>query len=445
MKASKIFSRLIRPASASLLIAALVGAASCTRVDDPIPTPEPLPATYTIKGQVYNQKTNLVLPGVTVTMGTKTATTDSFGKFEFANLTTAGKYNMVLTKADFFSATYSLEFPVAAPNHALIFSLTMTMVPYVPGVTPLDPTIGGTIFIEGGANDATLTIPSGTTVKDDAGATITGPILITAVEIADIYVQGAVNNPGIMTIRFEPSGYLFSKPLVLAIDNPLTNWKYAELQLEKFNSLLGVWEIQTTPVTYSAAPANDYVTSITQLSIYKISFRSPIVNAGTTVKPIKVLDSLMINRGLTAYNQTSVRYIESTGYKFETPLATTLTAAGITGADQTELIASITALVTANNNGVAPVTTYGTKTTTTAVTRTIPSMFYQVTTGTQNFVARKFTIKLTNPAGTVTKTLEIITIKADMISLSYSLKVYDTHAHGHLHGFDHGLGGGGTI
>lgn len=441
MKASKIFSRLIRPASASLLIAALVGAASCTRVDDPIPTPEPLPATYTIKGQVYNQKTNVVLPGVTVTMGTKTATTDSFGKFEFANLTTAGKYNIVLTKADFFSATYSLEFPTAAPNHALIFSLTMTMVPYVPGITPIDPSIGGTITIDGGAS---LTIPSGTTVTDANGVAVTGPIFITAVEVDDIYVQNAVNNPGIMTLRFEPSGYVFSKSLVLAIDNPLTNWKYAELQLEFFNSFLGVWEVQAIPVTYSLTP-NDYLTSITHFSLYKVSFKSPVVDAGTTVEPIKVLDSLMINRGLTPYNQTAVRYIKSTGYKFETPLATTLTAAGITGADQTELIASITALVTANYNGIAPVTAFGTETTTDVIIRTIPSMFYQETTATQDFKARKFTIKLTNTADTVNKTIEIITIKADMITLSYNLYVYDTHAHSLLHGHDHGLGGGGTI
>jgi len=444
MKASKIFSRLIKTASASFLIAALVGAASCTKTPDPIPTPEPLPATYTIKGQVYNQKTNAVLPGVTVTMGTKTATTDVSGKFEFANLTTSGKYNIVLTKADFFSATYSLEFPTAAPNHALVFSLTMTMVPYVPGITPLDPTVGGTIAIEGGASDATLTLPSGTTVKDANGVAVTGPILITAVEVDDIYVQNVVNNPGIMTLRFEPSGYVFSKPLIIAIDNPLTNWKYAELQLEYFNSVLGAWEVQATQVTYSLTP-NDYLTSITHFSLYKVSFKSPVVDAGTTVKSVKVLDSLMINRGLTAYNQTAVRYIESTGYKFETPLATTLTAAGITGADQTELIASITALVTANYNGIAPVTTFGTKTTTLAVTRTIPSMYYQETTGTQDFKAKKFTIKLANTDDTVTKTLEIITVKAEMITLSYGLKVYDDHAHSHLHGHDHGLGGGGTI
>ena len=170
-----------------------------------------------------------------------------------------------------------------------------------------------------------------------------------------------------------------------------------------------------------------------------------MVDAGTTVQPIKVLDSLMINRGLTAYNQTAVRYIESTGYKFETPLATTLTAAGITGADQTELIASITALVKANYNGIDAVADFGTKTTTDVIDRTIPSMFYQETTGTQDFKARKFTIVLTNTADTETKTLEIITVKAEMITLSYSLKVYDNHAHGLLHGHDHGLGGGGTI
>jgi hypothetical protein len=320
----------------------------------------------------------------------------------------------------------------------------MSMVPYVPGITPLDPSTGGTIAIEGGAADAALTIPSGTTVKDAAGATVTGPILITAVEVNDITVAGAVNNPGIMTLRFEPSGYVFSKPLVVAVDNPLTSWKYAELQLEYYNEQLSKWETQATAVTYDAAK-NDYLTSITHFSLYKVSFKSPVVDAGTTTQPIKVLDSLMINRGLTAFHITAMRYVENTGYKFATPLATTLTAAGITGADQTELISTITALVTANYNGVAPVANFGTKTTTLTVDRNIQAMFYQQTSGIQNFKSKKFTIKLTNTAGTVNKTLDIITVESDMVNLTYVDKAYDDHAHYHLHAHDHGLGGGGTI
>ena len=155
----------------------------------------------------------------------------------------------------------------------------------------------------------------------------------------------------------------------------------------------------------------------------------------------------MINRGLTAYTQTSVRFNESTGYKFSAPLATTLTAAGITGADQTELIAVITAMVKANNNGNAPVATFGTNTRTLTLSpvRTIPSMYYQTAKGSQSFKSTKYTIKLSNFAGTTIKTVEITTIAADMTSLTYQLFPYDTHAHGLLHGHDHGLGGGGSI
>lgn len=444
MKASKIFSRLMGAATATLLVAALVGAASCTKVPEPTPTPEPQPATYTIKGQVFNNTTKAYLPGVTVTMGTKTATTDSFGKFEFANLTTAGKYNIVLTKADFYSAQYSLEFPTAGLNHNLVYSITMTMVPYVPGITPLDPLAGGTIAIEGGTNDAALTIPASTTVKDANGATITGPINITAVEVNDIFVAGAVNNPGIMTLRFEPSGLVFSKPLTISVDNPLTAYKYSELQLEYFNNTLSKWEVQTAPVTYTAA-TNDYLTSITHFSLYKVSFKAPVVDEPSTTEKIKVLDSLMINRGLTPYNVTGIRYVEKQGYKFTEPLATTLTNAGITGADQTELISSITALVTNHFNGIAPLAAFGTPTYTKAVTRTIQPMYYQVTTANQTFTKKKFTIKVTNTAGTVTKTLEIRTIMAGTVDLVFQDLIYDDHAHAHLHGHDHGLGGGGTI
>jgi len=444
MKASKIFSRLMGAATATLLVAALVGAASCTKVPEPTPTPEPQPATYTIKGQVFNNTTKAYLPGVTVTMGTKTATTDSFGKFEFANLTTAGKYNIVLTKADFFSAQYSLEFPTAGLNHNLVYSITMTMVPYVPGITPLDPLAGGTIAIEGGTNDASLTFTSGTTVKDANGATITGPINITAVEVNDIVITGLVNNPGIMTLRFEPSGLVFSKPLVIAVDNPLTSFKYAELQLEFFNNSLSKWEVQATPVSYAPA-TNDYVTSITHFSLYKVSFKAPVVEEASTIENIKVLDSLMINRGLTPYNVTGIRYIEKQGYKFTEPLATTLTNQGITGADQTELIASITELVRNHFNGIAPLAAFGTPTYTKAVTRTIEPMYYQVATAKQTFTRKKFTIKVTNTAGTVTKTIEVRTVMAGQVDLMFEDLIYDDHAHAHLHGHDHGLGGGGTI
>lgn len=431
-------------ATATLLVAALVGAASCTKVPEPTPTPEPQPATYTIKGQVFNNTTKAYLPGVTVTMGTKTATTDSFGKFEFANLTTAGKYNIVLTKADFYSAQYSLEFPTAGLNHNLVYSITMTMVPYVPGITPLDPLVGGTIAIEGGTNDAALTIPASTTVKDANGATITGPINITAVEVNDIVIAGAVNNPGIMTLRFEPTGLVFSKPLTVAVDNPLTAYKYAELQLEYFNNTLSKWEIQAIPVTYNLA-ANDYITSITHFSLYKVSFKAPVVDEASVIEPIKVLDSLMINRGLTPYNLTGIRYIEKQGYKFTEPLSTTLTNAGITGADQTALITSITQLVTNHYNGIAPLADFGTSTYTKSVTKAIQPMYYQIATANQTFTVKKFTIKVSNTTDTELKTIEVRTKMAGTVDLVLQDLIYDEHAHALLHGHDHGLGGGGTI
>lgn len=431
-------------ATATLLVAALVGAASCTKVPEPTPTPEPQPATYTIKGQVFNNTTKAYLPGVTVTMGTKTATTDSFGKFEFANLTTAGKYNIVLTKADFYSAQYSLEFPTAGLNHNLVYSITMTMVPYVPGITPLDPLAGGTIAIEGGTNDAALTIPASTTVKDANGATITGPINITAVEVNDIVIAGAVNNPGIMTLRFEPTGLVFSKPLTVAVDNPLTAYKYAELQLEYFNNTLSKWEIQAIPVTYNLA-ANDYITSITHFSLYKVSFKAPVVDEASVIEPIKVLDSLMINRGLTPYNLTGIRYIEKQGYKFTEPLSTTLTNAGITGADQTALITSITQLVTNHYNGIAPLADFGTSTYTKSVTKAIQPMYYQIATANQTFTVKKFTIKVSNTTDTELKTIEVRTKMAGTVDLVLQDLIYDEHAHALLHGHDHGLGGGGTI
>lgn len=433
---AKIFKKIIRMTFAGLMIVALAGVSSCKKTEEPLPTPEPQPAKYTIKGTVLNQATNAALPGVLVTMGALTATTTATGSFEFANLTTAGKYTLVLTKADFFSATYSIDFQAAGFNHTIVYTITATMVPYVPGVTPLNPIAGGTIPVTGGDIATSLTIPANTTVTDKNGVPVTGNINITAVTTSDIVIAGVNNNPGLTVLRFEPTGLQFSKPLPLVVDNPITGYRFSQMQLEFFNALTTLWEVQTQPVTFVSA-TNDYSTTISHFSLYKLSFTSAVTELPATTLPVVVTDDVIRNFSLVNLAVTKIRYKRNSGYMLEKPILTSLSDVGITGSDATELADLILEVVKNHFNGTSPVTAYTISDTELAVVRTVLPRYKLVTTGTQKIVNKQFTINLVKLSDSTTKTVIVNVNSADIVTLSMQDLVFDSH--------DHGMGGGGSL
>ncbi len=432
---ARIFKKIIRTTFAGLMIVALVGVSSCKKTEEPIPTPEPQPAKYTIKGTVVNQATNAALSGVLVTMGALTATTTATGSFEFANLTTAGKYTLVLTKADFFSATYSIDFQAAGPNHTIVYTITATMVPYVPGVTPLNPVNGGTISITSDLV-TTLTVPANTTVTDKNGAAVTGSINITAVTTPDIIIAGAVNNPGLSVLRFEPSGYQFSKPLPLLIRNPLSGYRFSELQLEFFNPLTNLWEVQTQPVTYIGA-SNDYSTTISHFSTYKISVKHSSSALTPTEQVLEVADSVIRNFSLINLSVTKIRFARYSGYKLEKPILTSLSEAGIQGLDANLLNSLIISVLKIRFNGAVPQSDFVISNTELAVSRTVLPKYKLMTSGKQKIVNELITLKFTKNSDGTEKIVTIKVSSADAVTLQMVDKVFDAH--------DHGMGGGGAI
>ena len=426
-------------ASATLLVALFTSA--CTKVDEPMPLPQPQPATYSIKGEVYNNSTNAALSGVTVKMGTLTATTNATGKFEFLNLTAAGKYTMNLTKDGFLPTAITLEFPSAAPNHAMIYTVSAKMVPYVTGGTYIDPVVGGTLSIEGGDQDSKLVMAANTVVKDGTGATVLTPFQILAVQTNDPSA-GSEIYPALKVFSFTPNGYTFAPALTLSIDNPLTNYQYSNLILQFFTN--NAWVTETAPITFDQT-LNDYVTKISHFSMYKVAFNIPITAGTTTTETIKVYDSLKINRTLTSVSWSNWKHVKKGGYVFSQPLDQTLNAIGITGADQGQLITSITNNIKLLNNGVAALAAFTTADDTFVSAKTIPSMTYMIVTGKQSFNRKVYTFKVKTLDGATEKTITVTTIHAGAVELFFDPKIYDEHAHGHYHGHDHGLGGGGTV
>jgi len=437
---AKNLKKIAKTVFAGLLIVALTGLASCKKTEEPTPTPEPQPAKYTIKGTVTNQETGALLSGVLVTMRTVvdgpalTQTTTTTGAFEFANLAVAGKYILTFSKANFFNATSSLEFAAAGPNHTVVYTITAAMTPYVPGVTPLNPILGGVISVTGGLT-TTITIPASTTVKDKLGATVTGSINITAITTSDIFIPGGNNYPGLIVLRFEPSGYQFSNPMPLLVRNPVTGYRFSKMLLEFYNETTNQWEVQTQPITYVSS-TNDYSTTISHFSIYKEAIESTVEEQTPVNVSIEVTDSVIRNFSLTNLSVNKIRLKRYSGYKLDKPILTTLSDAGITGTDATTLETLLTNVIKDYNGGSAPVSQFSIVNDEVPVNRTIIPKYKLVTSGEQKIINKKITILLTKISDSSSKSIIINTSAADDVTLFMRDLVFDAR--------DHAMGGGGT-
>ncbi|MCK9304493.1 MAG: carboxypeptidase regulatory-like domain-containing protein [Bacteroidales bacterium] len=420
---------------ASFVVISIIGVTSCKKTDEPGPTPEPQPATYTIKGQVLHQETNQPVAGVLVTMGTLTQTTNTTGNFQFTGLAQAGKYTLVFTKDDYFSSTYSIEFAQAGPNHTVVYTLTATLVPYVEGVTPLNPVNGGSINVSGtGETVTTLTIPSGTTVTDNSGQPVTGSINITAVTERDIVVNPPTHAPALGVYRFEPSGLQFSNPLTLLVDNPVPGYRHNNVRLEFYNETNNTWEIQSQTVSHITS-GNDYSTTINHFSLYKIGYQ--IITTETSAEEeIEVPDSVIRNFSLVNLPVTKITYNSMSGTVLDEPIATSLSELGITGEDATALTKLIEEALKDVFNGALPTSQYTVSSKDLAVNRTILPGYKLLTTGVQNMVTKTISFVLVKLSTSSLVTVSIKATSAGMVTLSFQDKIFDEH--------DHGMGGGGS-
>lgn len=416
----------------AFMVVAIV-ALSCERRDEPY-YPKAHPAKYNITGQVINQQNDQPIEGVRVDMGSLNTNTDAQGKFQFLNLEQGGSYHLTFTKDDYFTTSYGVEFPNANPNSVINISLTASLVPYIEGVSPLDPTTGGTIEILGDLNGEAVVLPN-TIVTDENGDPVEGEINFTAIQIPN-FISGSTNNPDIVTILFGPAGYQFSKPIQICIENPLTSNHFANIQLEFFNSTTGEWEVETTPVTYNSAK-NCYETSITHFSLYKISYLTDL----QVQAPSSVLVDIIESPEIKNYDNSVSLIVESikvdrlSGYKFTTPISTLLSNSGITGADAGIIQGIIEKAVNQHTGSTTPANDFA------SVVEVIPmgvEIAYRTgmnVDGFQDIDSFTFTIEFMDSSEQL-KTITVEVKKAGAITLYYSFFHLDWH--------DHGLGGGGT-
>lgn len=424
---TKTTKQLFRNLLSIILIGSLAVFSSCEKGEEPTP-PVLEPAKYIIKGQVLNQQTNQPLQGVTVKMGSLTTTSGATGEFEFKDLADAGKYTLTFTKEDFFNATYSLEFQQAEPNQVVTFSITVTMVPYVEGVTPITPGEGGTINI-GGDIPVVMTIPAGVTVTDANNQPVTGPINITAVQVPDI-VTPTDFNPGLIVIQFGPAGLQFSEPLPVKVENPFNGVSFDEMQLEYYNESTNVWEVQPQSVTYDAND-NTYKTTINHFSTYKISINTGLVSLSALEEAINVIDSPIENNELTNKQVESIKVQRKSGYIFVTPVETILANAGVPSGQISELKQVIESRISqyyGNTGAAASLELINDDIT---VNRTLAPNHRFVTTGLQLIDRRIFDINIRLSGGTPElKTLQIEVHSAGAVTLYIKDEVIFDHGGG---------------
>ncbi|MFA5713016.1 MAG: carboxypeptidase-like regulatory domain-containing protein [Bacteroidales bacterium] len=406
---------------------------SCERREDPY-YPKAHPAKYNITGQVLNQQNGQPIEGVRVDMGSLNTNTDTDGKFKFLNLESGGSYTITLTKDDFFTTAYTIEFPSAQPNSVINIAVTASMVPYIEGVTPISPVTGGTIDILGELN-GTAVIQPNTVVTDSNGDPVEGEINFTAIEIPP-FESGSTNNPSVITILFGPAGLQFSKPIQISFDNPFTNFTFNEIQLEYYNSTTGEWVIESVPVTYNSS-TNRYETSISHFSIYKVSYLAEIDPLAPVSQPIDVIEFPEIKN----YDMSVPLLVEEikverlAGYKFTTPLSSVLSTNGITGVDAVKIKAVIETAINKYTGTDTPLDNFD------LIVDDIPmgiEIAYRTgmnTVGSQEITKFKYSIKL-NDSANQPITIVVEVQKAGAVTLSYSFFHLDWHDHGH--------GGGGT-
>lgn len=426
MNGFKTTKQLFRNILSIILIGFLAVFSSCEKGEEPIP-PVVEPAKYIIKGQVLNQQTSQPLQGVAVKMGTLTATTSANGEFEFKDLTEAGKYTLTFAKEDFFNASYSLEFQAAEPNQVISFSITVSMVPYVEGVTPITPSEGGVVRIDAEV-PVTLTIPAATTVTDANNQPVTGPINITAIEIPDI-VTPTEYNPGLVTLQFGPAGLKFSNPLPVVVDNPFSSSVYfEEIQLEYFNETLNKWEVQPQPVTYISGE-NKYRTTIDHFSRYKFSIHAARTILSSLEENITVIDSPIENRGSTSQTVESITVERKSGYIFTTPVETVLTNAGISASDIPGLKTVIEDVVKLFYSRTSAASSLITIEDEISINRTIQANHKLVTTGRQ--AIDRHTYRFLIAVDTQRKVLDFEVHSANAaVTLNFQDLSIDDHGHG---------------
>lgn len=421
--------RLFRSLLLILLVGSIATISSCDKEEEPV-VPEPVPATYTIKGQVLSQADNQPLSGVEVKMGALTTTTGATGQFEFNNLAQPGKYTLTFSKEDFFEASYSLEFEEAAPNQTVSFSITVTMVPYVEGVTPVNPAEGGVISIEGDV-PVTVTVPAGTVVTDANNQPVTGTINITAVETPDIVTAQTDYNPGLVVLNFEPSGLQFSNPLPIAVENPFETLRFDEIQLEYYNESTNEWEVQEQPITY-AGTDNKFNTTINHFSMYKFAVGVRLSILSALDESINVIDSPIENRSITSQNVATIKVQRKSGFDYATPVETVIANAGITGPDASLLNDFVNELARLMFNTSPSLSLVEEEIT---VNRTIQPNYKLETTGHQTINRRRiqFQIRFISAGGAVNLEFEIHS--AGAVTLTFQDLPID----------DHGSGGGGSL
>jgi len=183
-----------------VLLSVLSSLSGCTK--DAPTTPDPTPKKYAVKGTVTPKATEAV-DGVTITMGTRTATTSATGAYSFSDVDT-GSYAVTPTKTGFtFTPTTKNVKVTTADVTGVDFVATGAVAPIhiVPEMIAIEP---GTFLMGGKASQ-----PGGENSKPQHQVTLTKAFWIGKTEITQAQYMSVVGtNPSIHKGDSLPVGHM---------------------------------------------------------------------------------------------------------------------------------------------------------------------------------------------------------------------------------------------
>ncbi|MCD7963335.1 MAG: carboxypeptidase-like regulatory domain-containing protein [Rikenellaceae bacterium] len=421
--------------AAALFCAVSVIAVGCNEKHAEYPPVTPGAATYEINGYVTKSGSTTRLDDVKVTYSSPTSrsastTTNSDGYFEFVGLSEYGTYNLTFERDGYSTNYQTVTFTQGSTGENKVQSVNVSLSELPENGTSVDPSVGGTVPIEGNISGEII-VPAGTTVRNANNEVVTGPIEFYANEVSDITTANDDSYAPIAVVDLLPNGYTFSPSLTLQIDNPMNTYHFNDVILQYFNPSTGKWQTQSQAVTYEDG---HYIANISHSSIYKIAINSEVATTNAN-EALEVMDSIRDNsNSIEPLNVTSATVYKLSGYRYVNSIAAALEEAGITV--ETTTITTQLENVIKKYLKITTDPSYEFLSTPTAmnINQTVNPGYILKIRANQDIMTYTFTFDLRNTNNT-SHTVTVVVEKAgDSVSINPVL----------VDGNDHGTGGGGS-
>lgn len=304
---------------------------SCKKDDKKVDPPK-VDVILALSGKVTAVSGDVVAGAAVKVSGAKeySATTDSKGEYKIDPMV-AGDYTVVVTMSDKIDVGGKIVLPDDGKSHLEVFNAVMTARQKPVNVTPVAE---HTITAEAEVPQEYKEVAPVVNVVIPAGAVKAE----TQVTITPMFTKGEANstaeeakNASVLTIKCEPSGLVFDKPVAVELENNMQGAVFTNVELQYLDK--GAWVSQAQAVTVNEK--GNYTTQISHFSSYRIVAVLNVTSSDKGTQNVAlepdggVFDNLNGNKEMVA---DKLSYSYKFGAETVTDIPAALAALGITDA-----------------------------------------------------------------------------------------------------------------